>query len=202
MTNIISIDDAICKRGYEPQRANMDYYHNLINKLEKVFSTKEKLLILLNEKIVIDYLDESQLLKLILPKLSLDEQYAILCLIILGQGDYVFNLPPDFKGDLLTLLKDLAKDLLSIERFYSPIGGIIGYHLSFLKLLNEKEHIFKQKNLTFNEPSYFDIQKNTQEVEKFINAGLENLPQTALISPMGGSADRLKLYDVKSKMSS
>jgi len=85
----------------------------------------------------------------------------------------------------------LVEELLSIEKFYSSIGGIIGYHVSCLSLLWQKSG--REKRGIYHRPKAKDISKCTPSVSKYIVSALRNLPFLAEMYPVGGAADRLSL---------
>ncbi len=86
-------------------------------------------------------------------------------------------------------------DLLVIEKFYSEMGGILGYHsmmLSQMLALDEKE---SASGVSYHLPGWVDISTESDEVRALIIEGIRQLPQMAEIYPVGGAADRLRLQD-------
>jgi len=112
------------------------------------------------------------------------EQYVLFSLIATGQGEGVF------RGEDVLFL---AKQLLPIEEFYSALGGVIGYHLCCLDLLEQKDVV--QKKGKYHAPKALDIAKCSREVRENILSGIRHLPEIAEIYPVGGAADRLSLRD-------
>ena len=92
-------------------------------------------------------------------------------------------------------LKKLCETLLEIDKFYQPIGGIIGYHSNFLRLLDKKQK--KDENINFLKPSFIDLKEHNKNVDELINIGLTNLEKFVFICPMGGAGERLELFDPK-----
>ncbi len=88
------------------------------------------------------------------------------------------------------------KDLCVIEKFYSDMGGILGYHTMMLGQLlvnNEKE----EAGVSYHLPEWTDISEETARVRALMLEGIRRLPETAEIYPVGGAADRLRLQDEK-----
>ncbi|MDN3505864.1 MAG: UTP--glucose-1-phosphate uridylyltransferase [Simkaniaceae bacterium] len=123
----------------------------------------------------------SELKKSIL-SLESKEQYVLFSLIATGQDAMIFQ-----GGDV----GFLAKQLLPIEEFYEDLGGVIGYHLSCLDLLLQKDVV--QKKGVYHAPKAIDIAKSSKEVRQNVLAGISHLPEIAEIYPVGGAADRLSL---------
>jgi len=87
----------------------------------------------------------------------------------------------------------LAKTCVEIDRFYREIGGIVGYQVSVLQMLQKTECL--SESATFHSPVFSDISEMTEEVLASIFAGLEAMPRLAELYPLGGAADRLHLVD-------
>jgi len=167
----------------------------LINKLESVKSIIQKNEILDEDQNVVNFLKSHIKIKSIISDLPIRSVYVLKALMAINQAETVlYNLENILKKD--SLLKELCETLLSIEEFYYPIGGIIGYHNYFLKLLKD---LPKNENISFYKPEYTDIRTLNKNIEEFIKIGLENLNQFVFICPMGGAGDRLNLYNEKTK---
>lgn len=119
----------------------------------------------------------------------LEEQYAIKSLWVLGQ-EYVVSSHWK-KGQ--KAFAQLISTLKEVEQFYDVLGGIIGYHMTIIRLINESEEGFSPGNVTYKKPIGMDISKRTSAVKKAIRKGIENLGQVAEIYPVGGAGDRLNL---------
>ncbi|GAV90736.1 hypothetical protein CFOL_v3_34140 [Cephalotus follicularis] len=99
-------------------------------------------------------------------------------------------------GDFKRLLKILGE----IEQFYDCIGGIIGYQIKVLELLDEST--FERQTtadtsrfVDVQAPSGIDLLQNTEYASQAALWGIEGLPELGEIYPLGGSADRLGLVD-------
>lgn len=165
----------------------------LINSLRSADSIIKKNQILDEDKDVSNYLKSHVEVKSMLGDLPVDYEYVLKIIMAINQAETILhnieNIP-----NRHSLLNDLCKTLLSIEDFYHPIGGIIGYHNHFMKLL--KGNSFKQ-NINIYDPEYIDIRTLNKNIEELIKIGLEYLEQFAFICPMGGAGDRLNLFDNK-----
>ncbi len=125
---------------------------------------------------------------------SEEEQRVILEMAAIGQLERVFA---GFESASEETLSLLLKTLVTMDRFYREIGGILGYQEKILRCLRgEKEEKFQ--GAKFHSPSFIDLSKKTEEVEQAILWGLEAMPQIAEVYPLGGAADRLHLVDEKS----
>ena len=88
------------------------------------------------------------------------------------------------------------KELCVIEKFYSDMGGILGYHTMMLGQLlanDEKE----EAGVSYHVPEWTDICEETAGVRALMVEGIRCLPKMAEIYPVGGAADRLRLQDEK-----
>ena len=79
-----------------------------------------------------------------------------------------------------------------MEKFYEPIGGLVGYHLVVLQLILQKQI---EHEVHYLKPEEVDISKETPEVLRYIRKGIEAWPLMAEIYPVGGAGDRLNLVD-------
>lgn len=80
--------------------------------------------------------------------------------------------------------------LYAVEKFYREIGGIIGYHLTCLKLLSKRG---REKEGRFFTPNPIDISKENAFSRKAVISAIQHLDELAEIYPLGGAADRLTL---------
>jgi UTP---glucose-1-phosphate uridylyltransferase len=80
--------------------------------------------------------------------------------------------------------------LEKIEEFYAAIGGVIGYHKTFLSLLNDR-----RPSLLLEHPPWFDLRQNGEERNKAVVKGVEHLPYLGEIYVLGGLATRLNFCD-------
>lgn len=108
-----------------------------------------------------------------------DEQYLRLCLKCVDQVISIDNV-------------EEMSYLLSIDKFYGSIGGLLGYYYLSLKHLRGNE---KKKNVSYFPPQAIDLRTSTRSIREKIYYTLKNLPLLAEIYPLGGAADRLHLVE-------
>lgn len=148
----------------------------------KAKSAKEKLKLIDTHPAVQEFLKQNFL--------SLSSKYDLVIhsIIAIGQGVNVLNLGKEEhdKEKLIALLDQL----LEVEKFYEPIGGILGYHLMVLKLICGKK---SKKTLKYRKPTGFWINEDLPIVRNLVREGLEKLSSMAEIYPVGGAGDRLDL---------
>lgn len=138
--------------------------------------TQEKLTLLQDIPLEIDF------------ELPEEDQFLVKAIHAIGQGEILFQ--GVSKSEELEAI--LAK-LRPVEAFYRSIGGIVGYHLAFLKLLQKQV-----KNGVLGSilsPPSVDITQDSRQVRQAILWGIDSLPKLAEIYPVGGAGDRLDLVD-------
>lgn len=173
---------------------------DLRDRLLSAASIHEKLEILDRLPIVQKFLQKLKPLSHFLDVLAPECALAVKQLIAIGQADRLFQGWVD-SGLRTQLLRDLIEKLLPIDLFYREIGGIVGYQIKILNLLEDS---FKDKDPQqignpsgFHSPKFQDISEESEGVQKTIAWGIESLPEIAEMYPLGGAADRLHLVDEK-----
>jgi len=122
---------------------------------------------------------------------SVKQKYLLKSLIVIGEKEIALEAIENNQTDRL------LKDLEQVEEFFLDIGGIIGYQLKILELLNNSSK--KTENLSFHAPFFIDISKDTKQVRSYVRQGIEKLDQMGEIYVVGGAADRLHLLDETTK---
>ena len=100
-----------------------------------------------------------------------------------------FDVDP-FDSEDSSAFFQFVKEIEAIDRFYSPMGGILGYYTqvqSFLKGDEKKEEWIKRELLP---PPGWDLREGDP---KHLLFGLTSLPLMGEIYPLGGAGDRLSL---------
>jgi hypothetical protein len=120
---------------------------------------------------------------------SPETECALKQLAAIGQG-------LDIDEESLERWHGLAKTAVEIDRFYREIGGIVGYQVSILQMLQKTDRVSHSPE-KFHSPIFSDISEPTDEVSESIRRGLIALPMMAELYPLGGAADRLHLVDVE-----
>lgn len=169
---------------------------SLLQKLQKAPNLHDKLKTLNAFAVVQSYLVHHPSLQGFASQATQIEQLAILSVLAIGQGNQIFeNL--DFSQIDKTLLSDLLQTIVDVERAYDSIGGIIGYHVTILKLIVAKNEpsIPLPATIRYTHPPGIELSKDTREVRSAVRWGIEALPRIAEIYPVGGAGDRLNLHD-------
>lgn len=128
--------------------------------------------------------------------LSVNESIVLTAMCAIGQV-HVFSGAVD---SLHEKLQALFTTLIDIDHFYQSIGGIVGYHLTVLELIekkaakSDKSHSHN-KERTYYRPEGMDISQDSFSVRKAILKGISMLPSIAEVYPIGGAGDRLNLHD-------
>lgn len=128
-------------------------------------------------------------------KASIEQQLIIYALIVIGEGPTVLRRPEAQELDFL--LTQLLDRLAGVERFYSRMGGLVGYHLTVLKLIRRDEigPYGGHPEVRYLKPQGIDLRADSPLRRKAILAGVRDLDQVAEIYVVGGAGDRLNLYD-------
>jgi len=168
----------------------------LREELKQAPTPKEKLHILKHSFAYKDFINSHPTLSKFLAKAGIASEIALLSLAAIGQAQQIFDNIEQIP-DAIPALEALTLQLLEVEQFYEPIGGIVGYHLTFLELVRAQNFPLEQsqETLHYYKPEGLDLTEETQEVFKAIRWGVEHLPQIAEIYPVGGAGDRLSLLE-------
>lgn len=121
-----------------------------------------------------------------------EERYVLSLMISLEQFDTIFNGFDSLKNKQ-EALKKLLSTLVDIEKFYEPIGGILGYHSTVINLMTASEPPLDAER--YVPPPCQDIREKTPEVWNACYEGVKKIGQTASIFALGGAGDRLHLVD-------
>ena len=106
---------------------------------------------------------------------------------------------------LLDSLAPLLESMRSAESFYDILGGVVGYQLTALELIQEAEGKAAQEqygvaaaespSCSFLVPRGHDLTADPDFALRAAAAGLAALPRLAELYPLGGAGDRLGLVD-------
>ncbi|MEI6241963.1 MAG: UTP--glucose-1-phosphate uridylyltransferase [Chlamydiota bacterium] len=118
------------------------------------------------------------------------EERVVCSEILFLQQEHIFQGWEENKEHFHSLLRSL----ICIDRFYEEIGGLIGYHLSVLRLQEEskRDSCFSFSTIS---PPVVDISFDSLQDRKMICDGIRHLPTIAEFYPVGGAGDRLHLVD-------
>ncbi|MCE2982896.1 MAG: UTP--glucose-1-phosphate uridylyltransferase [Parachlamydia sp.] len=140
------------------------------------------------------YLSASPPFSQILNSLDTASCYAVKSILAIYQGPHLFNQAEKEKKKFALLIEYLV----SLESFYSEIGGIIGYQLEILRLLKQQSAPPPlEENVHYIQPEGLSLSDNLYAVNQAVRLGIENLPKIGEIYPVGGAGDRLNLLDDK-----
>ena len=165
----------------------------LVNALRAQSEISEKLRLLAQESLVKAELQHLPLLQGFLKHVSLETQFVIHTLLAIGEASFIFY-GIEKEPDWHECLSKLAEQLWNIEIFYDAIGGIVGYHVTVLKLIAQYKVSREIDSIRYLKPEGMDISLKTTEVNQAIHWGIESLPEMAEIYPVGGAGDRLALH--------
>lgn len=168
---------------------------NLLERLS-ILSREERIVSLTNDKQVQETLSSFPKLKAFFAKAEENEQYSISSILALGLCQNVF-FGLDTLDDYKQHLQDLVSHLVEINDFYDGIGGLIGYQLHALKLIEAVEvpHTNEKRIYRYSHPPGLDLKSNTLELRTIIRLGIQRMGIFAEIYPVGGAGDRLNLHD-------
>jgi hypothetical protein len=174
----------------------IEVLEQLLKKLKSSCDISQKSQILDTNPNLQSYFAQFSEIKKGLLSLSLIEQFVVKSVLAIGQGHIVFHHfeKIDFQS---STFKKLLEVLVDIEQAYDTIGGVIGYHLTVLKLIVAKQDKPSKlpKNIKYSHPPGIDISKDSLETRRAIRNGIEALDHIAEMYPVGGAGDRLDLHD-------
>ena len=122
---------------------------------------------------------------------SWQEQVCLCSLAAIGQT-HLFDVHPLKIADGEKKWRVFLDCLLHTETLYADIGGILGYQVRILNLL---EGAAPPPVLSCRPAPSFDWSARGPQIESAVRAALSMWHQTALILPAGGAGDRLNLID-------
>ena len=160
--------------------------------LRECHNQTEKTNALLKTETLINTIASHPELGLILQNATREERYVFSLMISLDQFDTVFNGFSTIENKKQAWDK-LMSTLIDIEKFYAPIGGILGYHSTVIKLMTASENPIDAEQ--YLPPPCQDIRAKTPDVWDACYEGVENLGRAASIFALGGAGDRLNLID-------
>lgn len=180
-------------------KQQIDLLEPLRAELIEAFDFNSKLRIVQKSPLSIQFMRSSAILQNLTSSLDISGQYIIHSMLALGQGSVVFC-ELDRIANLQENFKNLVQHLLEIENFYSFLGGIVGYHLLVIKMIDSKlnqSSAIELETVNYDEPEGLDISVDSTETRKAVRIGIENLKELVEIYPLGGAGDRLNLKDEK-----
>lgn len=169
----------------------------LLNALKPLISIGEKIKLLDEFSTTKSYLKKHPKMKEILSQASPEETLFIKSVLAIEQGPVVFREYPQEIHD--PAWQQIFVILRNLERHYSSIGGIIGYHVAVLKrIVGHSEPPEEHQKVNYLHPVGIDISHYTSDVKSFVKAGILSMGQFAEMYAVGGAGDRLNLLDEQS----
>lgn len=143
-----------------------------------------------------DFLKNSSRLKEAMNALDPKDEYLVKIILAIGQGPIVYRDVDDL-DDIEGHLKLLVTNLAQVEKFYDFMGGIAGYYLQVLKMIDSKRNQEStcSDDAELDEPEGLDISQNNANSRRTVRWGIEHLHEMAEFYPLGGSGERLNLKD-------
>lgn len=138
------------------------------------------------------FLQSQRGLKNLILKLKKEQQEIVLTLMALGQGYALFTGWNKLE-DPLFALQHLADSFKPLQKYYRSIGGLIGYQLIVLKLLQKRK--LPLISQVISKPEGVHLDRESQIAARFVRHGLESLARLGEVYPIGGAADRMNLHD-------
>lgn len=131
----------------------------------------------------------SSFLKELTPK----KQYVAKVALALGQsGLFTESATSPARFDAWHCLLD---ELVDVEEFYGPVGGLVGYQHLVLGLLLRKQEGKKRSAVALYPPHKVDLTEENETVRQAVINGIRAQGKLAEMYPVGGAADRLQLID-------
>lgn len=126
-----------------------------------------------------------------MPGLTQEEGFVVKSVLAIGQQKALLHADLPRKRKLVDML-------ISVERFYQEMGGLVGYHATLLQFLQSPPKRFSPDKVRYHAPSGLDLSSSCSEVKSAIYHAIEQMEELSEMYPVGGAADRLKLQDSES----
>lgn len=169
--------------------------NRLLDRLQREKSLRNRLIVLDEQPDVSAYFLAHSKIKSAINDLDEESQYVLKSVIAIGQGEMIFQKLEDFQSNAKQL-QELIGILKEVEHFYQELGGVIGYHITMLQFLQDKNKDTPAKNghTCYFKPEGMKISELSPQVRQMIRWGIKSLPQIGEIFPVGGAGDRLNLH--------
>src|ERR1700722_7862634 len=166
----------------ELTRSESERMTSLIDGLKKCGSDRERIELLGCDPHVADWLS---IYNERYTSLSQEHELVLASLIAIGQAERLLKSEEPITA--------LLEELLPIEAFYKELGGIVGYHWKLFSLLSQEKQP-EQDDKYYHSPPVVDISSENETTQQYVLEALVSLSLFAEIYPVGGAADRLKLF--------
>ena len=181
---------SLLHKNFSQSKKCLDRLIFLADRLKCAPTTADKLEILNEDILVKQFLNK--------PCAFVSCEYELVYKSVIAAGQHsIFSSCEAIENDK-EHLQTLLEQLLAVERFYMEMGGIVGYQMMMLQFLLTSEENSVSKDV-YLKPEGIDIAKENDNVRQAIVDGINHLPILAEFYPLGGAADRLRLFDKKTK---
>lgn len=177
------------------------FIRNLLRLQQKLLHASdlaERVAILKAEPSVVDYLENNPTIQRYCQKAAAEDVCIVTSIIAIGQGPSVLSLPQAEKErEHRDLIQRMVESLRPAEIFYGTIGGLVGYHLTVLRLLCGEDlgPFADDDTIQYAHPELIDIRSLSPSIWEAIRHAIKSLPSVAEIYVVGGAGDRLDLRD-------
>lgn len=178
-----------------PEHANQRLIH-LAEGLKNCSSDRERIELLDQDVKVKHWIQHPSWLRTFSQSLSQECELIIKSLVAIGQ-EHDLMASCEETCSRSEKLRRMLEELFPVESFYKEIGGIVGYHWTLLSFLFQKK-VSSDAQRYYHRPPEIDISSETEATCHAVLEGLVSLPFLAEIYPVGGAADRLKLFESNS----
>jgi len=142
-----------------------------------------------------DFFSKNPALESACKSLPVQGQYLVRAVVAINQGPTVF-----YGFEEGQSLEHFVEQLEPTERFYSYMGGIVGYHVKTLQLMQDQlENKQEAVAVTVSAPPMTDVRQESPATRKMVRDGVNHFDTMAEVYVVGGAGDRLALIDEKTK---
>lgn len=164
---------------------------SLATSLKKTRDLGEKQELLITYPKVSTYLSQGALKQFLAHAQDLSSKIALFSVVAIEQHEIIFGYPTRCLPK--ERIKAVIATLVSIDRFYESIGGIVGYQESVLKLMSKSHESELPKGALLSRAEGIDLSRSTEQVNQAIWEGIRALDGLGEIYPIGGLGSRLNL---------
>ncbi len=183
------------KRDTDRVRSEITRLAPLVDQLQTAKTIEDKESVLDAREDVISFFESHPQIASFVADTEPLHRYIAKEIVAIGEGPIVF------RGlERKEQLEDFLAKMKPVERFYDTLGGIAGYHLTVLRLLNGEElgPFGETETVDYSPPGMIDIRESTPKINHSIVDALGKLDSVANLWAVGGAGDRLSLIDRKS----
>jgi hypothetical protein len=129
---------------------------------------------------------------------SVEDNVLLKSLIIIDQAEGIFSFEDAAFSSFEPKLQKMLNELRDVESFYNNIGGLIGYHVLCLELIEHQQvHDSGSDKALYFPPKGIDLTEKNEQLHHYVAEGIKAQKYLAELYPVGGAADRLNLQDEK-----